>query len=205
MGTMNAPARRRHGEYHYLLFYKPYGVLSDMADPEGRPAAGAYVPGPGLEAAGRLDRDSEGLLLLTDDGFLSHRLTHPRYKQPKTYLVQVEGIPGPAALEALAGGVHVQGYLTEPAQVELLPAEPHLPSRPVPVRDQPGVPTAWLRFVLHEGHKRQIRHMTAAVGHPTLRLVRIAIGPLELGGLRPGQWRDLSPSELTALRHALTI
>ncbi|PKO23393.1 MAG: pseudouridine synthase [Chloroflexi bacterium HGW-Chloroflexi-1] len=187
-------------QYRYLLAYKPYDVLSDLTDPEGRPALGDYVPVPGVHEAGRLDRDSEGLMLLTDDGALAHRLTHPRHKQPKTYLVQVENIPNARALQALRAGVEVKGTRTAPAQIDLLPGEPDLPPRSVPIRDGATVPTAWLRITLHEGRKRQIRHMTAAVGHPTLRLVRIALGPLTIGSLRPGEWRDLTASELATLR-----
>ena len=190
--------------FRYLLFYKPYGVLSSFTDPEGRPALAAYIPVPGVYAAGRLDQDSEGLMFLTDDGWLNHRLTHPLHKQPKTYLVQVEGIPDESALQALRDGVLVKGERTAPAAAELLPQEPRLPERATPIRDWPSIPTTWLRMVLHEGKKRQIRHMTAAVGYPTLRLVRIAIGPLSLGNLQPGQWRDLTPAELFALRHAVS-
>jgi 23S rRNA pseudouridine2457 synthase len=188
--------------FRYLLFFKPYGVLSDATDPEGRPALSDYVPVPGIYAAGRLDADSEGLMLLTDDGALAHRLTDPRYKLPKTYFVQVENVPDAAALTALRRGVPVKGELTAPAEVELLPAEPDLPPRPVPIRDHPTIPTAWLKIVLREGKKRQIRHMTAAVGHPTLRLVRAAIGPLTLHHLEPGQWRDLTAEELAGLQQS---
>jgi 23S rRNA pseudouridine2457 synthase len=187
----------------YLLFFKPFGVLSTFSDPEGRPTLGNHIPVPNVYAAGRLDQDSEGLMLLTDDGHLAHRLTNPRFKLPKTYLVQVENVPDRTALETLRRGVPVKGELSAPAQVELLLEEPSLPPRPVPIRYRPTIPTAWLRIVLQEGKKRQIRHMTASVGCPTLRLVRVAIGPLTLRGLMPGQWRDLSPDELAALRRAL--
>ncbi len=187
----------------YLLFYKPYGVLSSFTDPEGRPALGDYIDVPGVYAAGRLDQDSEGLMLLTDDGWLSHQMTHPRHHQPKTYLVQVEGIPDDAALAALRRGVLVKGEMTGPAEAELLEGEPELPARPVRIRYRPSIPTAWLSIVLREGRKRQIRHMTAAVGFPTLRLVRVAIGPLRLGGLQPGEWRDVTGEELGALRRAV--
>ena len=198
-------SKPRTTAHRYLLFYKPYGVLTSFTDPEGRPALRDFIPVPDVYAAGRLDQDSEGLLFLTDDGLLGHRLAHPRFKQPKTYLVQVEGSPGPDALAALRSGVLVKGERTQPAQVTLLAGEPDLPPRPVPIRYRPSVPTAWLEITLHEGRKRQIRHMTAAVGHPTLRLVRVAIGPLTLAGLQPGQWRDLRPQELAALRQALGL
>jgi pseudouridine synthase len=193
----------------YLVFYKPYRVLcgwtdEGSTDEQGRATLAQYVPMPGLFEAGRLDYDSEGLMLLTDDGGLAHRLTHPLYRQPKTYLVQVHGLPDEVALRALRSGVPVKGELTAPAQAEVLAEEPDLPARSVPVQAPAGVPTAWLRLVLQEGRKREIRHMTAAVGHPTLRLVRVAIGPLVLGDLQPGQWRDLTPVELVALQRALS-
>lgn len=188
----------------YLALNKPYGVLSSFTDPEGRPTLAQYVPLPEVYAAGRLDLDSEGLLLLTGDGWLIHRLSHPRYHQPKTYLVQVEGIPGQEALAALRSGVEVKGRQTAPASVAILAEPPDLPARPVPIRERASIPTTWLRLVLAEGRKRQVRHMTAAVGHPTLRLVRVAIGPISLGDLAPGEWRDLTPGELEALGKSLS-
>ena len=194
----------------YLLMNKPYGVLCAFTDPEHerhgeekRPTLADYVDLPGVYAAGRLDFDSEGLLLLTDDGWLIHRLSHPRYRHPKTYLAQVERKPDDEALASLRRGVMVKGRRTAPARVELLPVEPDLPSRPVPIRYRKSVPVAWLRLVLTEGQKRQVRRMTAAVGHPTLRLIRVGIGPLELGDLSVGQWRDLTAGELDALRAML--
>jgi 23S rRNA pseudouridine2457 synthase len=189
----------------YLLVNKPYGVLSSFTDAEGRPTLAGYVPVPGVYAAGRLDLDSEGLLLLTGDGWLIHRLSHPRYHQPKTYLVQVEGVPGREALAALRGGVEVKGRQTAPAGIQVLAEPPALPPRPVPIRERESIPTAWLRLVLTEGRKRQVRHMTAAVGHPTLRLVRVGLGPISLGDLAPGEWRDLTPGELDALGKSLSI
>lgn len=188
--------------YTYLLFFKPYGVLSQFTDAAGRATLKDFVPVPGVYEVGRLDYDSEGLLLLTDDGGLGHRLTHPRYHVPKTYLAQVEGLPNEPALAALRRGVLVKGERTAPAEVTLLPDEPPLPPRPVPIRFRAQIPTAWLRLVLREGKKREVRHMTAAVGHPTLRLVRVAIGPLVLGGLQPGAWRHLTGEEVAALRRA---
>jgi 23S rRNA pseudouridine2457 synthase len=187
----------------YLVLNKPYGVLCAFTDPEGRPTLAGLVDVPDVYSAGRLDFDSEGLLLLTSDGWLIHRLGHPRYRHPKTYLAQVERVPGADALEALRRGVQVKGRRTAPAQVELLANEPQFPPRPVPIRHRQSVPTAWLRLVLTEGRKRQVRRMTAAVGHPTLRLVRVGIGPLRLGDLEPGAWRDLTAEELGALRTML--
>ncbi len=184
----------------YLVLNKPYGVLCAFTDPEGRPTLADLLDVPDVYAAGRLDLDSEGLLLLTSDGWLIHRLSHPRYQHPKTYLAQVERIPGADALEALRRGVIVQGRRTAPAKVELLTGEPQVPPRSAPIRYRKNVPTAWVRLVLTEGRKRQVRHMTAAVGHPTLRLLRVGIGPLELGDLAPGKWRTLTQGELDALR-----
>ncbi len=186
-----------------LIFCKPYQVLTCFTDPEGRATAGDYVNIPDVYAAGRLDYDSEGLLLLTSDGRLAHRITHPRYKLPKVYLVQVENSPTPEALRQLRQGVVVKGERTQPAGVELLSSEPEIFPRSTPIRCRQNIPTAWLKITLREGRKRQIRHMTAAVGLPTLRLIRLAIGPLTLGSLLPGQWRDLTPAELKSLWFSL--
>lgn len=175
----------------YILFNKPYGVLCQFTDAGGRPTLADYVTIPGVYAAGRLDMDSEGLLLLTNDGELIHRLSDPQHKIPKTYLVQVERVPDAAALAQLRQGVEIEGQRTLPAHVELLSTSPDLWARSTPIRFRKSVPTAWLRITLVEGRNRQVRRMTAAVGHPTLRLVRVAIGPFVLGDLRPGTWREL--------------
>jgi 23S rRNA pseudouridine2457 synthase len=143
------------------------------------------------------------LLLLTSDGQLAHRVTHPKYKLEKIYLVQVENIPDEAALDQLQKGVFIKGERTQPAQAALLLAEPNIFPRSAPIRYRQDVPTAWLKITLREGRKRQVRRMTAAVGHPTLRLIRVAIGPISLGSLTPGQWRDLTKEELNALRDSL--
>lgn len=184
----------------YVRFYKPYGVMSHFTDREGRATLADYVSVPDVYAAGRLDWDSEGLLLLTDDGWLIHRLTDPRFEHPRVYLVQVERIPDEEALADLRAGITIGHHRTRPAEAALLPAAPDLPPRPVPIRERESVPTAWLRLVLYEGRKRQVRRMTAAVGHPTLRLVRAAIGPLTLAGLSPGEWRELTLAQLQALQ-----
>jgi 23S rRNA pseudouridine2457 synthase len=181
----------------YVAFHKPDGVLTAFTDPGGRKTLKAYIDVAGIYPAGRLDMDSEGLLILTNDGSLAHRLTDPAFEHPKTYLVQVEGIPQPGALAKLAAGVVVKGRKTRRCQVMVVP-DPQLPPRPRAVT--PHGPTAWLRIVLREGMKRQIRHMTAAVGLPTLRLVRIAIGPVSLGNLQPGEWRYLTLAEVQSLR-----
>ena len=173
-----------------IAFNKPYGVLcqfTDRSTPPRPTLAGFGLP-PGVYAAGRLDHDSEGLLLLTDDGALAHRLTDPRHKQPKTYWVQVEGEPDEAQLAALRSGVQLRDGPTRPAQVERIDL-PALWPRDPPVRFRKTVPDAWLQLEIGEGRNRQVRRMTAAVGLPTLRLVRVAIGGHRLDGLLPGQRR----------------
>jgi pseudouridine synthase len=184
---------------HTIALYKPYGVLCQFRDASGRPTLAPLVSIAGIYPAGRLDHDSEGLLLLTDDGRLAHRLTDPRFAHSKTYLVQIERVPGAEALDALRKGVMLRDGMTRPAEVELLQTEPPLPDRPVPIRFRKNVPTAWLRLSITEGRNRQVRRMTAAVGHPALRLVRAAVGPVTLGDLAPGQWRELTTQERAAL------
>jgi 23S rRNA pseudouridine2457 synthase len=182
-----------------IAFNKPYGVLPCFTDPAGRPTLADYVSIPDVYAAGRLDQDSEGLMILTADGALAHRITDPQHKLPKVYLVQVERVPNERAIAQLSHGVVLGGKRTKPATVRLLVEEPSLPERPVPIRFRRHVPTAWLEITIHEGMNRQVRRVTAAVGHPTLRLVRIAIGAVRLGELKPGEWRDLREDDLTPL------
>ena len=182
-----------------ILFNKPYHVLPCFTDSEGRPTLADYINVPGVYAAGRLDRDSEGLMILTSDGVLASRITDPRHKLPKVYWVQVERIPEEVALDRLRRGVVLSGRRTRPANVRLLPREPSLSERPVPIRVRKTVPTAWLEIVLKEGMNRQVRRMTALVGHPTLRLVRVAIGPLKLGELAAGRWRPITAQEQAEL------
>lgn len=177
-----------------IAFNKPHGVLcqfTDPAMPPRRTLAGFGLPA-GVYAAGRLDHDSEGLLLLTDDGALAHRITDPRHKLPKTYLVQIEGEPSSGKLDALRSGVDLKDGLTGPAQVRALAAEPALWPRDPPIRQRKTVPDAWLELTISEGRNRQVRRMTAAVGLPTLRLVRVAIGPWALNDLLPGMWCEKS-------------
>jgi 23S rRNA pseudouridine2457 synthase len=188
---------------HTVAFNKPYGVLPCFTDPEGRPTLADYVTIPGIYAAGRLDQDSEGLLILTSDGTLAHRITDPQHKLPKVYLAQVERILNEEALEQLRKGVVLNGKQTRPAEIRVLQDDPQLSDRPVPIRFRKDVPTAWVEITLREGLNRQVRRMTAAVGHPTLRLVRVAIGPIALGDLLPGQWRDLTSSEIAQIYSAV--
>ena len=172
-----------------ILLNKPYNVLSKFTDAEERDTLARYVDVPGVYPAGRLDQDSEGLLLLTDDGQLQHRLSDPQHKMPKTYWVQVEGEPQDAALEALRHGVMIQDRKTRPAKVRRMP-EPAVWPRNPPIRFRMHIPTSWIELTITEGRNRQVRRMTAAVGHPTLRLIRHAIGPWTLDGLQPGEWRE---------------
>ncbi|HUD41480.1 MAG TPA: pseudouridine synthase [Dokdonella sp.] len=173
-----------------IALNKPYGVLCQFTDRDGRPTLADFVTTPGVYAAGRLDLDSEGLLLLTDDGALAHRLTDPRHKQPKTYLAQVEGVPADADLEPLRRGVTLADGPALPVAARVLPDEPAwLWPRVPPIRYRRDKPTAWIELVLREGRNRQVRRMTAAIGLPTLRLVRTRVGPHALGGLAPGQTR----------------
>jgi 23S rRNA pseudouridine2457 synthase len=184
--------------FRYLLFNKPYDVLTQFSGP-GRTLRD-YVGVPGVYPVGRRDRDSEGLVLLTDDGPLQHRLTDPRYEHPRTYWVQVEAIPGEEALHQLRTGVGIQDYRTRPAQARILSPQPDVPPRVPPIRVRKNIPDIWIELILTEGRNRQVRRMTAAAGHPTLRLIRTAIGEVRLGTLEPGTWRDVTPQELRLLR-----
>jgi 23S rRNA pseudouridine2457 synthase len=181
---------------HTIAFNKPYGVLPCFTDPEGRQTLADYIDLPGVYAAGRLDLDSEGLLLLTSDGRLASHITDPQHKLAKIYFVQIERIPSEETLAQLRTGVVLSGKKTRPAEVRLLPNHPQLPDRSVPIRFRKTVLTAWVEITLREGMNRQIRRMTASVGHPALRLVRVAVGPVVLGGLQPGEWRELTSGEV---------
>ncbi|MDD5593136.1 MAG: pseudouridine synthase [Candidatus Margulisbacteria bacterium] len=182
--------------FRYIIFNKPYGVLCQFTDPQGHPTLKDYIDIPGVYSVGRLDYDSEGLLFLTDDSRLNHLLSEPKFKQPKTYWAQVEGKPDRTALIKLEKGVTIAGRQTLPAKVRLLPDEPKVWARTKPIRFRKNVPTAWLEIVICEGMNRQVRKMTAAVGHPCLRLVRVAIGPLKLGGLKPGEYAFIDKPRL---------
>jgi len=182
-----------------IAFNKPYGVLPCFTDPGGRPTLADCIDLPGVYAAGRLDQDSEGLMILTSDGALAHRITDPQHKLTKVYLAQVERMPSKDALEQLRNGVVLRGRRTRPATVRVLSETPSVPDRPVPIRFRKNVPTAWIEITLCEGMNRQVRRMTAAVGNPTLRLIRIAVGPIALGELHPGQWRGVTPDEVARI------
>jgi 23S rRNA pseudouridine2457 synthase len=186
-------------EYTYLLVNKPFEVLTQFTDEGGRATLKDFVPLPHIYPVGRLDYDSEGLVLLTDDKALQHKLSDPKFKIEKTYWVQVDGVPTAAALAQLQAGVYIKGIKTFPAKARLLPAAPPIWERAKPIRYRANIPTSWVEIKLTQGMNRQVRKMTAAVGFPTLRLIRVAIGPLLLGSLPPGHYRNLNPKELKAL------
>ncbi|MCF4969217.1 rRNA large subunit pseudouridine synthase E [Nostoc sp. CMAA1605] len=189
-------------DYKYIIFHKPYGVLSQFTQESPKhQTLKDYINVPDVYPVGRLDWDSEGLLLLTNDGRLQHRLSHPRFGHERTYWVQVERIPDVDAITRLQTGVEIQDYRTRPAKVSLLPEDPPVGDRHPPIRFRKNVPTAWLEMTLTEGKNRQVRRMTAAVGFPTLRLIRVSIANLRLDGLALGEWRDLTPSEVKLLNH----
>ncbi len=182
---------------HYFLFYKPYAVLSQFSPESGKQTLKDFLSLPkDIYPVGRLDYDSEGLLLLTNDNEIKNKLTDPKFEHPKTYLAQVERIPTEKALQQLRTGINIEGAKTKPAEVELLTEEQHLPPRSAPIRFRKNVPTAWLKIVLREGRNRQVRKMTAAVGHPTLRLVRITIGNIGIGELKLGEWKEIDGKEI---------
>ncbi len=174
-----------------ILFNKPYGVISQFSADGQHPTLKDYIPMPDVYPAGRLDTDSEGLLILTDDGALQHRISHPRHKLAKAYWAQVEGTPDESALKLLCNGVDLGDFLTKPAKARLIAEPPELWQRDPPIRVRKIIPTAWLELTIEEGKNRQVRRMTAKVGFPTLRLIRASIGDWNLDGLVTGQWREI--------------
>lgn len=177
----------------YFLLFKPYGTLCQFTDEGGRPTLKDLFPIPDMYPCGRLDTDSEGLLILSNDGVFQARIASPAAKLWKTYRVQVEGIPSPEDLDRFCQGVVIEGKITLPARARILDAPPSLPDRTPPIRVRKTVPDTWIEVQLREGRNRQVRKMTAAIGHPTLRLVRAAIGDFSLDGLAPGEWREIFP------------
>lgn len=173
-----------------ILFNKPYQVISQFSEAGDKQTLAKYIDIPGVYPAGRLDYDSEGLLLLTDDGQLQHRIAHPKHKSPKTYWVQVEGIPSLANLERLRKGIELKDGLTLPAKIKVID-EPELWERTPPIRQRANIPTTWLEITIKEGRNRQVRRMTAAIDHPTLRLVRTQIGQWSLKNIVPGEYQEL--------------
>jgi len=176
---------------HLILFNKPFGVITQFSDDGKHPTLKDFIPIAGVYPAGRLDTDSEGLLILTDDGALQHRLSHPRHKLPKTYWVQVEGCPTAVALERLRSGVDLGDFVTQPAKVRAMDEPASLWPRTPPIRYRKEIPTHWLELTIREGKNRQVRRMTAKVGFPTLRLIRVSIGDWNLEGLLPGERREI--------------
>lgn len=184
----------------YILFYKPYAVLSQFSPEPGKQTLKDFLSLPkDIYPVGRLDFDSEGLLLLTNDNVIKNKLTDPKFDHPKTYLAQVERIPSEKELSTLRQGVVLEGKKTKPAEVELLAEEPHISPRSTPIRFRKSVPTSWLKIVIREGRNRQVRKMTAAIGHPTLRLIRIKIGNLDLQQMQPGEWKEITMPEILQL------
>ncbi len=190
-----ARGRSPSGRPRLLMLNKPFDVLTQFSDDRGRATLKDFVDVPGVYPAGRLDRDSEGLLLLTNDGSLQARIADPRHKMVKTYWAQVEGEPEPHLLERLREGILLNDGPTLPAQVQVMEAPEIWPRMP-PVRFRKTIPTSWLELTIQEGRNRQVRRMTAAVGLPTLRLVRVRIGPWTLDGLKPGEWRELDVADI---------
>lgn len=180
-----------------VLFNKPYGVLSQFTSSDHRPTLKDYLPQSGIYAAGRLDSDSEGLLILTDDGRLQQRIADPRHKQPKTYWAQVEGVPDATALEMMSSGLDLGDFRSRPCRVRLIPEPQGLWPRSPPIRMRKHIPTAWLEIELREGKNRQVRRMSAKVGYPTLRLIRWAIGSWSVAGLAPGSWIEVAQESMS--------
>ena len=178
-----------------ILFNKPCGVLCQFTSAAGRPCLKDYIPVPGVYPAGRLDTDSEGLLVLTGDGALQARITAPRRKLAKTYWAQVEGLPAAAALRDLCGGLDLGDFVSRPCEARRMDEPSGLWPRDPPIRSRLHIPTAWIELKLEEGKNRQVRRMTAKIGHPTLRLIRWAVGPWTLEGLALGQWREAEVPE----------
>ena len=186
--------------FTYILLNKPYEVLTQFTDENGRATLKDFVPVPNIYPVGRLDYDSEGLVLLTDDKALQHRLSDPKFKIEKTYWAQVENIPDENALLQLQKGIFLKNVKTAPAKAKLLQHEPDVWERSKPIRYRQNIPTSWLQISLTQGMNRQVRKMTAAVGFPTLRLIRVSIGPLQLGKLASGEWRHLSTEEVKSIK-----
>ncbi|WP_295894212.1 pseudouridine synthase [uncultured Vibrio sp.] len=185
------PKKIKPEDRKVIAFNKPFDTLSQFTDGDGRKTLADYIPVKEVYAAGRLDRDSEGLLILTNDGVLQARLTQPSSKSPKTYWVQVDGVPSEESLQRLRDGVELKDGQTLPAKVEFI-EDPSVWERTPPVRVRAKIPTTWLAITIVEGRNRQVRRMTAHIGHPTLRLIRYSVGNTQLGDLQPGEWREIS-------------
>lgn len=187
------PKRPAPANPKLVLFNKPYGMLTQFSGEAEDVTLKGAIPFNDVYPAGRLDKDSEGLLLLTNDGSLQAKISDPKYKMAKTYWVQVEGVPSPAAIQQLCQGVELNDGMTAPAEAMLMPEPLQLWPRHPPIRERANIPTQWLCITIREGRNRQVRRMTAAIGHPTLRLIRAMIGPWRLQGMQPGEWREVPP------------
>jgi len=183
--------------YRYILFHKPFNVLTQFTPEDGGRALSEFNLPPDIYPAGRLDKDSEGLLLLTNDGSLIEKLLNPKNEKPKTYWVLVERVPTEIELEKMRSGLKIEDYVTKPCKVQILEPQPDVPPRDPPVRFRKTVQDIWIEISITEGKNRQVRKMTAAIGHPTLRLIRKKIGNLELADLSPGQWKEITKEEIS--------
>jgi len=179
----------------YIAFYKPYGVLTQFTGEEGDRTLADFNLPKNVYAAGRLDKDSEGLLILTDDGVFNQKLTNPKSDKEKTYYVQVENVPTEESLSQMRKGLKIKDYTTKPCKVRIID-DPGFEERDPPIRERKSIPTCWLEIKISEGKNRQVRRMTAKVGHPTLRLVRVSMGKLELGALKQGEWKEVEESQI---------
>lgn len=193
--SRNGASKRRPTpqQSRLILFNKPYGVLSQFSGEANDVTLKHYLDISDIYPAGRLDKDSEGLLLLTNNGSWQHRISEPKFKMAKTYWVQVEGIPSPQAIQTLCNGLQLNDGMTAPAHAQLLTEAPHIWPRNPPIRVRQSIPDSWIELTITEGRNRQVRRMTAAVGHPTLRLIRAQIGPWHISDLAPGEWREVTP------------
>ncbi|MBX7152658.1 pseudouridine synthase [bacterium] len=189
--------------FRYIIFNKPYDVLCQFTPTANRKTLSDFGFPKEVYSVGRLDADSEGLLFLTDDGILAHQLIDPKYEHSRTYWALIENVPSVALLAKLEKGVIIEGKKTKPAQVRLLTCEPAFPERVKPIRFRKNIPTVWIELTLTEGRNRQVRKMTASIGHPTLRLVRIKMASLNLDNLQPGEWRYLTDKEIDTLKHLI--
>lgn len=182
-------------KYKYIAFYKPFGVLTQFRGEANDRTLADYNLPKEVYPAGRLDKDSEGLLILTDDGVFNQRLTNPKSNKTKTYWVQVENIPTEDSLKQMRKGLNIKDYVTKPCEVKLI-KEPNIPARTPPIRYRKNIPTTWLEIIISEGKNRQVRRMTAKIGHPTLRLIRVSMGKLKLHGLEPGEWKEVKNTDI---------
>lgn len=188
--------KMKTNSFKYYAFYKPYGILSQFTSDRPEETLSVFNLPKGIYAAGRLDKDSEGLLILTNDGPFINQIASPNFNKEKTYWAQVEKQPTPEAINKLQAGLKIENYITKKCKARILDFEPEIPARIPPIRERKNIPTAWIEIILTEGKNRQVRKMTAAIGHPTLRLIRVKIGKLNLEGLHPGEFKEISKDQI---------